>query len=113
MRRILPFFFFNDPATTEISPLPLHAARPTGRGAPAVPPAAAVGARLAPVQGPAHPRRAGAGRRPHRSVDPGRVAQGRPEIGRATRLNSSHANISYAVFCLKKKQFSCIVLTTQ
>src|SRR3712207_8519330 len=27
----------------------------------------------------------------------------RPEIGRAPRLNSSHANISYAVFCLKKK----------
>src|SRR3712207_8052116 len=27
----------------------------------------------------------------------------RAEIGRATRLNSSHANISYAVFCLKKK----------
>src|SRR3712207_8895176 len=26
-----------------------------------------------------------------------------PEIGRSTRLNSSHANISYAVFCLKKK----------
>src|SRR3712207_8678950 len=26
------------------------------------------------------------------------------EIGRSTRLNSSHANISYAVFCLKKKQ---------
>src|SRR3712207_7334217 len=26
------------------------------------------------------------------------------EIGRATRLNSSHANISYAVFCLKKKK---------
>src|SRR3712207_7611729 len=25
------------------------------------------------------------------------------EIGRSTRLNSSHANISYAVFCLKKK----------
>src|ERR1035437_9131998 len=25
------------------------------------------------------------------------------EIGRAHRLNSSHANISYAVFCLKKK----------
>src|SRR3712207_7290244 len=28
----------------------------------------------------------------------------RNEIGRAPRLNSSHANISYAVFCLKKKQ---------
>src|SRR5947209_14181657 len=26
------------------------------------------------------------------------------QIGRATRLNSSHANISYAVFCLKKKK---------
>src|SRR3712207_7322271 len=25
------------------------------------------------------------------------------EIGRSTRLNSSHANNSYAVFCLKKK----------
>src|SRR3712207_7339491 len=25
------------------------------------------------------------------------------KIGRSTRLNSSHANISYAVFCLKKK----------
>src|SRR3712207_7298416 len=30
-----------------------------------------------------------------------------PELGRdrkSTRLNSSHANISYAVFCLKKKK---------
>src|SRR2546429_5523681 len=26
------------------------------------------------------------------------------KIGRATRLNSSHGYISYAVFCLKKKQ---------
>src|SRR3712207_9006868 len=26
------------------------------------------------------------------------------KIGRSTRLNSSHANISYAVFCLKKKR---------
>src|SRR3712207_8249192 len=26
------------------------------------------------------------------------------EIGRSTRLNSSHANISYAVFCLKKNK---------
>src|SRR5438876_4422028 len=26
------------------------------------------------------------------------------EIGRATRLNSSHPSISYAVFCLKKKK---------
>src|SRR3712207_7683306 len=30
------------------------------------------------------------------------VAQMRPDR-KSTRLNSSHANISYAVFCLKKK----------
>src|SRR3712207_7321151 len=31
--------------------------------------------------------------------------QGYPDQDRkSTRLNSSHANISYAVFCLKKKQ---------
>src|SRR6266540_5329481 len=28
----------------------------------------------------------------------------RREIGRSTRLNSSHITISYAVFCLKKKK---------
>src|SRR3712207_7860232 len=49
-----------------------------------------------------------------REVDPGRPPDpdhwrplgprdDRAEIGRSTRLNSSHANISYAVFCLKKK----------
>src|SRR3712207_8488602 len=34
-----------------------------------------------------------------------RVAHGAPvgEDRKSTRLNSSHANISYAVFCLKKK----------
>src|SRR5947209_14549242 len=37
------------------------------------------------------------------SVDVTVVPEGRYEIGRA-RLNSSHANISYAVFCLKKKR---------
>src|SRR3712207_7600087 len=26
---------------------------------------------------------------------------------KSTRLNSSHANISYAVFCLKKKNITC------
>src|SRR3712207_7404337 len=28
---------------------------------------------------------------------------------KSTRLNSSHANISYAVFCLKKKNINCVV----
>src|SRR3712207_8632640 len=27
---------------------------------------------------------------------------------KSTRLNSSHANISYAVFCLKKKKNKCV-----
>src|SRR3712207_7065450 len=30
--------------------------------------------------------------------------QGNLQDRKSTRLNSSHANISYAVFCLKKKQ---------
>src|SRR3712207_6982401 len=28
---------------------------------------------------------------------------------KSTRLNSSHANISYAVFCLKKKNKTCLI----
>src|SRR3712207_7039053 len=52
------------------------------------------------------------------AVDPGQEAQpselGEPQIGRAQRLNSSHANISYAVFCLKKKNNlpSCCTLSS-
>src|SRR5258707_5146222 len=33
-----------------------------------------------------------------------RVERGRKRDRKSTRLNSSHANISYAVFCLKKKK---------
>src|SRR3712207_7978146 len=51
------------------------------------------------------------GRRQHRADQPllqrqqPRLGPARAEqIGRAPRLNSSHANISYAVFCLKKKK---------
>src|SRR3712207_7122805 len=33
-----------------------------------------------------------------------RVAEDRRRDRKSTRLNSSHANISYAVFCLKKKK---------
>src|SRR3712207_8048656 len=43
-----------------------------------------------------HPAVVAAGPRPaHRQV---------PADRKSTRLNSSHANISYAVFCLKKKK---------
>src|SRR3712207_8917332 len=33
-----------------------------------------------------------------------------PEDRKSTRLNSSHANISYAVFCLKKKKKHLVVV---
>src|SRR3712207_7411168 len=42
---------------------------------------------------------------------PDRLGDGRrrdPADRKSTRLNSSHANISYAVFCLKKQQTSIL-----
>src|SRR3712207_9554650 len=50
-------------------------------------------ARFARRANPADPRRH---RPPH--------ALPQPSDRKSTRLNSSHANISYAVFCLKKKK---------
>src|SRR5215203_1549805 len=48
-------------------------------------------------------RRAGLG--DPRRADPHVLSPGRaPRDRKSTRLNSSHANISYAVFCLKKKK---------
>src|SRR3712207_8641498 len=38
------------------------------------------------------------------------VAAEQPRDRKSTRLNSSHANISYAVFCLKKKKKTYITL---
>src|SRR3712207_9002270 len=59
--------------------------------------------------GGAGAQRDGGGTRPSVGVaggDGGRGAPGRchGEDRKSTRLNSSHANISYAVFCLKKKK---------
>src|SRR5947209_15607315 len=39
-----------------------------------------------------------------RFVSPGNQRSDRTLDRKSTRLNSSHANISYAVFCLKKKK---------
>src|SRR3712207_8085527 len=93
--------FFNDTATTEIYTLSLHDALPISssarRGccsprssasyvAPAWPSPAVAAAGL--VGGPYQPG---------------------PEDRKSTRLNSSHANISYAVFCLKKKKNSIVI----
>src|SRR3712207_5002923 len=41
-----------------------------------------------------------------------RMLQEAVEDRKSTRLNSSHANISYAVFCLKKKSLSCLTTRT-
>src|SRR5436305_4176673 len=60
-----------------------------------------------PVPGAVRPLRPVPRDRPRRVLPPGRllgVEVGlHPEDRKSTRLNSSHVRISYAVFCLKKK----------
>src|SRR3712207_6850209 len=71
-------------------------------------------ARLAdhPAHGGGHPRGVEpAGVRDHLDPSLGDHRQVRRELAedrKSTRLNSSHANISYAVFCLKKKKTNII-----
>src|SRR3712207_8601504 len=84
------FFFFNDTATTEIYALSLHDALPISANGPRSD-LRQRGPRAGGVDG----RRARARRLARRRRD-----------RKSTRLNSSHANISYAVFCLKKKNFA-------
>src|SRR3712207_7707830 len=90
------FFFFNDTATTEIYTLSLHDALPIYEDY-----WDAVNTRLKRVD--------------ISLVEDGIMAYemfpryeidffGAPLDRKSTRLNSSHANISYAVFCLKKKK---------
>src|SRR3712207_8517828 len=89
------YFFFNDTATTEIYTLSLHDALP-------------IYSRRSPV-GDTHSQSreflvaiCGARVRRRRFVEHSSASLDR----KSTRLNSSHANISYAVFCLKKKKIS-------
>src|SRR3712207_6857485 len=94
------FFFFNDTATTEIYTLSLHDALPIfGEGAVKHGLVAAAAHLLHHHVGDARAL-VGGDRDPH-----GRsVGNADPRDRKSTRLNSSHANISYAVFCLKKKK---------
>src|SRR3712207_8837719 len=91
------FFFFNDTATTEIYTLSLHDALPIwadeGReeGRHLMNLRTVVAALVAALLLLARPV-------PRSSASP------RQQDRKSTRLNSSHANISYAVFCLKKKK---------
>src|SRR2546430_7271354 len=90
------FFFFNDTATTEIYTLSLHDALPIlptdVRKAFGLPASAHLDFGLRPV-----------GRSPEFIIRVGRDRK-------STRLNSSHSQISYAVFCLKKKKKASIVI---
>src|SRR3712207_7076248 len=84
------FFFFNDTATTEIYTLSLHDALPILEACALfrerlLVPGQLFEARLLLVC----------------LLD---VARDQLSDRKSTRLNSSHANISYAVFCLKKKK---------
>src|SRR3712207_8321397 len=54
------------------------------------------------VTRPAPPDRAARRRRTNATLEA--LRRWRPGDRKSTRLNSSHANISYAVFCLKKKK---------
>src|SRR3712207_8726633 len=90
-------FFFNDTATTEIYTLSLHDALPISRRS-----ASATRARTCP-RVCRRPVSSSTTTRPRAA--PGTWSGEAPWMPdrKSTRLNSSHANISYAVFCLKKK----------
>src|SRR3712207_7614815 len=96
------FFFFNDTATTEIYTLSLHDALPIC----ATPIKARFSERAHPV---CDDEDAGGLQQGQDDAAQPVQAPVQPLVGqdrKSTRLNSSHANISYAVFCLKKKKKS-------
>src|SRR3712207_9532166 len=88
------FFFFNDTATTEIYTLSLHDALPILFDT-----AETLDRCLAAARGMIAGARFDRARMAEAASDE-LIAADR----KSTRLNSSHANISYAVFCLKKKK---------
>src|SRR5256886_8064542 len=87
----LSFFFFNDTATTEIYTLSLHDALPIyGQQFMRLSNDARTNANLAKLYTDAQVAAA--------------PTYDYPADRKSTRLNSSHSQISYAVFCLKKKK---------
>src|SRR5256885_8050132 len=94
------FFFFNDTATTEIYTLSLHDALPIFTQRIALGAAQRVGL----VEHDEALARREVQRRERFADDDHPLVQIRmTEDRKSTRLNSSHLVISYAVFCLKKK----------
>src|SRR3989475_7666960 len=89
------FFFFNDTATTEIYTLSLHDALPiltSNRPYRTALPVEAAREEIA------------RGRGTHFDPQVADAFASIPLDRKSTRLNSSHSQISYAVFCLKKKK---------
>src|SRR3712207_8582165 len=102
-------FFFNDTATTEIYTLSLHDALPIF-GSRAGLQQAELGLGRAGLSLPAVIARLGG---VERALGRAARVQGLLALDRkSTRLNSSHANISYAVFCLKKKKQIHLIIST-
>src|SRR2546430_10301779 len=89
------FFFFNDTATTEIYTLSLHDALPIFQYAAGVKfadPGSTIDSNFQKVILDNTPS------------DPMELTIAPDGDRKSTRLNSSHSQISYAVFCLKKKK---------
>src|SRR2546421_7297645 len=106
-------FFLKNPAPPEISPLPLHDALPISAAHPRAPPLMASERDRGTPAPPRRPRRSCRGCRQtcwcRRTNLACRKCPGSPTPPpwpdrKSTRLNSSHDQISYAVFCLKKKK---------
>src|SRR2546430_16667852 len=92
------FFFFNDTATTEIYTLSLHDALPIYRRG------KSVRQHADSCQARRYRRKTHAHTANHKPYEPASRKRPRSSTDRkSTRLNSSHSQISYAVFCLKKK----------
>src|SRR2546427_7731371 len=89
------FFFFNDTATTEIYTLSLHDALPISKPE--------NGLRLG-IASSAQVECTASSLQEAAPLDITHKAVARRRDRKSTRLNSSHSQISYAVFCLKKKK---------
>src|SRR3712207_7651889 len=99
---LLCFFFFNDTATTEIYTLSLHDALPIWMRR----------AELSHHAGLSAEQLRASVLRNLQDLFAATCAEHELVLDRkSTRLNSSHANISYAVFCLKKKKNTSTIHT--
>src|SRR2546430_12223161 len=94
LRQVFTFFFFNDTATTEIYTLSLHDALPIFPGTSSQPNCSSERSAGGQAAQALHARAAD-------SLSQLRAFE---KDRKSTRLNSSHSQISYAVFCLKKKK---------